>query len=142
MASSGDSAFVLWQDMKKGIFLSEIAPGNKVDTVTISEKKEGSLSQEPMAVASTIKVASDKSGNVYVLWAQSFSKEYKLYFKARIDGKWSSEMIVNQGSGRLKLPDMKVDEKGKVHITYIKSIDPEKPNGKYGCFYMSILLKG
>ncbi|MBA3027563.1 MAG: hypothetical protein FP816_01945 [Desulfobacteraceae bacterium] len=136
LAVSGDSAFVLWQDRKKGISLSEIDRFGKVETVKISDKKEAKFN--PMAVASTIKVASDKSGNVYVLWAQSFSKEYKLYFKARIDGKWSSEMIVNQGSGRLKLPDMKVDEKGKVHIAYIKSIDPEEPNGKYGCFYMSM----
>ena len=138
MASSGDSAFVLWQDMKKGIFLAEIAHGNKVNTVTISEKKKGSLSQEPMVFASTIKVASNKSGNVFVLWAQNSGKEYKLYFKARIDEKWSSEIIINQGLGYLKLPDMKVDEKGKVHIVFIKSTDLGEPNGRYGCFYMSL----
>jgi hypothetical protein len=138
LATSGDSAFVLWQDRKKGISLSEIDSFGKVETVKINDMKEVMIN--PMAVASTMKVASDKCGNVCVLWVESFFKEYKLHFKARINGKWSSDMIVNQGSGRLKLPDMKVDKNGKVHIAFIKSIDPEQPNGKYGCFYISIFM--
>jgi hypothetical protein len=73
-----------------------------------------------------------------VIWLQNSGENYELYFKARIEGKWSSEIVINQGPGYLKLPDMKVDEKGKVHITFIKSINPNEPRGKYGCFYMNL----
>jgi hypothetical protein len=137
LASYGNSSFLLWQDREKGIFFLELNNGNKIELTQISDGKEIDFIQ-PLAVASTAKVAADNYGNAYVLWIQNSGCDYKLYFKARIGGRWTKEQAINQGSGYLKLPDMKVDHEGIVHITYIRSLDPHKPLGKYGCFYLKL----
>jgi hypothetical protein len=143
LASAGNAAFVLWQNMTEGIFFSEIKNGGKSEPLRLSNFKRAELSaQDPLPAASTIKVASDVNNNAYALWARNSGKDYKLYLKARIGMQWTSEVIINQGPGYLKLPDMKVDEKGNIHITYIKSINPNEPRGKYGCFYMKLEPKG
>ncbi|KFZ44878.1 hypothetical protein DS62_10360 [Smithella sp. SC_K08D17] len=137
LASYGNSSFLLWQDREKGIFFSELKNGNKIELTPISDMKEID-SIQPMAVASTIKVTADNDGNAYVLWIKNTGSGYKLYFKARINGQWTPELIINEGPYSVKLPDMKVDKEGRVHITYIKSINPNKPSGKYGSFYMML----
>lgn len=139
LSSVSDSTFILWQDIREGIFFSEIRNGIRIETLKISDIKKMDIpSQEPLPAASTIKVASDNSGNVYALWTKNSGKDYTLYFKARIGGQWKPEVIINQGPGYLKLPDMKIDKEGRVHITYIKSINPNEPHGKYGCFYIKL----
>ncbi|GAB6268632.1 MAG: hypothetical protein STSR0002_13740 [Smithella sp.] len=137
LASYGNSSFLLWQDREKGVFFSEINNGKRTEQTQISHWKEID-SIQPLAVASTIKVTADDDGNAYVLWIKNTGSGYKLYFKARIKGQWTPKLIINEGHYSVKLPDMKVDKEGRVHITYIKSIYPNKPSGKYGCFYMML----
>lgn len=140
LASSGKTAFVLWRDIKKGVFLSEIQNGTKSETLKIADIKDIKIDySEPMAIASTVKVASDNSGNVYTLWVNNSGKDYKLFFKFRIGGKWSTEVIVNQGLGYLRLPDMKIDNEGNVHISYIRSSNSTKPRDEFSCYYMNLV---
>ena len=138
LANSVSSAFLLWQDVKNGIFVAEVRDGKKNDVIKISDMKKADISGEPLWFASTIRVASDNNGNVYALWAQNTGRSYQLYFRSRIHGKWMKEITISRGNGYLQLPDMKVDKAGKIHITYIKSMNADEPHGKYGCFYMKI----
>lgn len=145
IASYGSSSFLLWQDREKGIFFSELNNGKRIEFTQITDRKEVDFIQT-LAVASTIKVTADNVGNAYVLWIQNSGRDYKLYFKARIDGQWTPEVIINQGPGHLTLPDMKADKEKNIHITYIKSVNPEKAYKtigeiKYGCFYMKLERK-
>jgi hypothetical protein len=138
LASSSNSAFILWLDVKKGIYFSEIRNGRKENPVMIGGLKRSNLWEEPLWFASTIKVASDNDGNAYAVWSQNFDHHYQLFFRARIKGKWTNEINLKEGAGYLKLPDMKVDRQGTVHITYIRSTDPREPYGKYGCYYIKL----
>jgi hypothetical protein len=140
LAGSNKSAFLLWQDFEKGIYFAELYDEKKSEITKISDsKKFNMINEEPLVRASTVKVASDTSGNAYVLWTQNNGRDYQLFFKARINGQWSSELIINKGTGFLKLPDMKVDKDGFIHITYIKSMDEhDLKYGKYGCYYMKL----
>lgn len=142
LASYGSSSFLLWQDREKGLFFSEMNNGNRIELTQLSDRKEVNFIQT-LAIASTVKIAADNDGNAYVLWVQNSGQDYKLYFKARIDRQWTPDIIINQGSGHLTLPDMKVDKEGNIHITYIKSVNPEKAYKtigeiKYGCFYIKL----
>lgn len=140
LASSTNSAFLLWQDFGKGIYFAEIRDGNKHDVVEISDmKKTTDVTQEPLEFASTIKVASDNVGNAYALWTMNSGHNYQLFFKARINGKWTKLLKVSSGCGFLKLPDMKIDKKGKVHITYIRSMQLDEPRDKFGCYYIKLV---
>ena len=48
-------------------------------------------------------------------------------------------MIVNNGRGILDLPEIKVDNRGAIHIAYVKSMDSKDPKyGKHGCYYMKL----
>ena len=142
-ASFGNTAFIVWQDLKKGIFFTEIRDGVKKENVKIGNIiKPVGYNHSPRG-ASDIKIASDNKGNIYVLWAQNSGSDYQLFLKARIDGKWTEESIINKGDGYLNLPDMKIDNKGTIHITYVKPLNPHEPRktssgGKYGCYYMKL----
>lgn len=143
VASAGNSALVLWQDRDKGIFFAEILDGRVTETTKISGLKKVEISQEPLNMASTLKIASDKDGNAYALWAQNSGNDYKLFLKTRINGKWSEEIVINSGSGYLKLPDMEVDTNGAIHITYTKPVNPNEVRrtigvGPYGCYYLKL----
>lgn len=140
LASSNHSAFLLWQDFENGVHFAELYDDKKPAITKISDiKKFNKINEEPLVRASTVKVASDTSNNAYALWTQNNGRDYQLFFKARINGQWSSELIINKGPGFLKLPDMKVDKKGIVHIIYIKSMEQnDLKYGKYGCYYMKL----
>lgn len=140
LASYDNSSYVLWQDRAKGIFFSEINNGEKIELTQIGSTKD---INHIIPLASTIKVTADNDGNAYALWAENSwidfkSYDYKLQFRARINGQWMPQQTINQGSGVVKVPDMKVDKEGTVHITYIKSMSENVPYGKYGCFYMKL----
>lgn len=146
LASFGKSAFILWQDVKSGIFFTEIRDGIKKDDLKISNIIQPVDYNDPLGDASDIKIASDHKGNVYALWTQNSGRDYRLFIRARIDGKWTEEIIINKGDGYLKLPDMKIDNKGAVHITYIRSVHPYEPRktqwgGRFGCYYMKLMRR-
>ena len=133
----------MWQDRVKGIFFTEIRDDKIIETTKISDIKKIDIFEEPLRLASTLKITSDKYGNAYALWAQNTGRDYQLFFKARINGKWMDEIVINRGSGYIKLPDIKVDNMGTIHISYTKSINPNEPRrtigvGKYGCFYLKL----
>jgi hypothetical protein len=142
LASYGNSSYVLWQDREKGIFFSELNNGKKSELTQLSDMKEVSFTQ-PLELATRIKVAADNNGNAYALWIENSSNDYtsydyKVYFRARINGQWMPEIIINKGAGLVTLPDMKVDKEGNVHITCIKSISKNVSHSQYGCFYMKL----
>jgi hypothetical protein len=139
LASYVNSSYVLWQDREKGIFFSEIKNGKKSELTQISDRKNITIFPN----ASTLKVASDNDGNAYALWIENSESDFKLQFKARLDGQWTQGLIINQGLGSVSSPDMKVDKKGNIHITYIKLVNPHEirktlGDDKYGCFYMKL----
>jgi hypothetical protein len=148
MASFGKSAFILWRDDQKGIFFNEIRDGIKKENLKISNaaKPDKLRYTDTLAVASDVKIASDDKGNVYALWVHNSGRDYQLFLKIRIDGKWTEESIINKGDGYLNLPDMKIDSKGTVHLTYVKPLHPNEPRktqwgGEYGCYYMKLVKK-
>ena len=139
LASGGSSALLLWRDIESGIFFSEMKDGKEVESVKISDIRKMKIPSEPLWSASSIKVAADSRGNAYCLWVQNTGREYRLYFKARINGKWTPGLIVNSGTGYVKLPDMKIDKRGKIHVVYLKSRYPEEARPvKFDCYYMAI----
>jgi hypothetical protein len=146
LTTSGDTAMFLWRDIDSGIFLSEIRDGKILETTKIKDMKiPGYLAKNnPIVENIPIELASDKEGNVYVLWANNAKADCRLYFKARMNGQWTEETIINKGRGGFKYPDMSVDKDGNVHITYIKPFNPDDERltffegGKQGCFYMKL----
>lgn len=137
LANHGKSAFLLWQDDEKGFYFSEIKDGIQYEITKISDLKrppENPRHIEPLWGASTTKIAVDFNGNVYALWVMNFDRKYQTFLKTRIDGKWTETVVVNSGHGTVKLPDMKVDKKGLIHITYIK----QKPSEKFACYYLKV----
>jgi hypothetical protein len=143
LASTKDAAFLLWQDPEKGIFFAEIRDDKAPHITLISEMKQVKGDEiDSLELASTIKITADDDGNVYALWIINDDYNYQLFFKSRINGQWAKEQIINHGFGLLKLPDMKVDKKGIVHITFIKSADQKDPRyGKFDCYYMALERK-
>lgn len=139
LTDSGESAFLLWQDSRKGIYFAELKDGKKPDIKEISNMKLTTPDKfEPLFTSSHIKIASDIYGNAYGLFTWNNGKEYQLFLKVRINGQWMKEVVVEKGEGILKRPDMKVDNNGIIHIVYIKSKDPKKSFGEFGCYYKKL----
>lgn len=143
LSSTDKSAFVLWHDTEKGLFFSEIRDGEIVEVDVISDMKTKAIFQDPFSMASTVRISSDNNGNSYAIWAQNSGHDYKLLFRAKKDGKLTETITINSGKGYVKLPDIKVDKQGTVHIAYIKPINPNEVKktigvGKHGCFYLRL----
>jgi hypothetical protein len=136
------SAFLLWQDVEKGFYFAEIKDGHQQEMTQLSDMKpipfEISKYIEPLSDGANTKITVDSYGNVYALWVLNSAGEYKMFLKARINGKWTETLIVNSGNGTVKLPDVKVDKKnGVVHVAYLKgSIN------KVTCYYTKLKIKG
>jgi hypothetical protein len=140
LSSHGHSAFLLWQDIEQGFYFAEIKDGIQYEISKISDIKHVKLASEtPKYIeslygASTTKVAVDHNGNVYALWAWNSELKYHIFLKSRVNGKWTQTIVINSGFGTVKLPDLKVVEKGIIHVVYIK----ETPKEKYACYYLKI----
>jgi len=139
LAANDDSAYLLWQDTERGIFFCEMKYGKNIEFAKISNIKRERISSEPLWSASTIKIAADARGNAYALWTLNTGDNYQLFFKARINGQWSREYVIGSGPGCVKLPDMKIDKRGKIHVVYLKSRYPEEARPvKFDCYYTAI----
>lgn len=141
ITSNKNTAYLLWIDRKKGVYFGEATDTKTKDIMQIGDVINISKDLkyiEPLYLASTTSIAVDKYDNAYALWVQNEGSQYKIFLRARINGKWIEVIVVNSGSGTVKLPDMKVDKNGVIHITYIK----KKAEEKYYCYYQKVERRG
>jgi hypothetical protein len=140
LAVYGNAAYLLWQDIEKGFYFAEIIDGANYEVTEITDIKRPSGNSNYIEVlpdASTAKIASDNNGNVYALWLVNSGRDYQMFLKARINGIWTDASVINSGVGIVKLPDMKVDNKGMIHIAYIKYIE-QGSKEDFACFYLNV----
>jgi len=137
LASFANSAFLLWQDVEDGIYFEEIKDGLQLGIIKLDEAKVTDEIAEYLWGASTSKLTVDQQGNVYALWVRNFRSQYQIYLKSRVNNKWAQTRIISSGTGIVKLPDMQVDKKGAIHITYIK-ITSEK---NFTCYYIKLVKR-
>lgn len=140
LTSNSNSAFLLWQDVKSGFYFGEVINGVKQEIVKLSDMTPTASRQiEPLFGAQTVKIAVDEKGNIYTLWVMNKGiSSHGVFMKARINGKWTDTILVHRGNGIIYLPDMKVDQQGTVHITYIKYLNARMPGEKAGCYYIKL----
>ena len=138
LSTYGTSAFLLWQDIENGFYFAEVKDGALHEQTRISDLKplppEKTEYIEPLFGAPGLKITVDHKGNVYALWVLNDQWKYKIFVKGRIKGKWTEANVVSSGPGVAKLPDMKVDKQGVIHITYLK----ETPKEKFACYYLKL----
>jgi hypothetical protein len=140
MAAANESLYMIWRDLEKGIYVSEIDNRNRNETTQIADVTPSSACLdgiEPLYGASTEKLAVDQQGNIFILWIDNFECQYKVTLKARINGQWSQPVAIKSGQGVVKLPDIKVDKRGVIHIAYVKKMGKDK----FGCYYVKVEKK-
>ncbi len=136
LASYNESIYLLWNDFERGIYFEEINNGNKQKIINISEEKDYIEGKRIVFLsgAPTAKITTDDDGNVYIIWIINTGNNYKIFLKAKIRNEWKENVLVNSGTLAAKLPDITVDKKGGIHITYVK----EMRGDKTGCYYIKI----
>lgn len=143
IATYGKKVFLMWVDSENGCFFREIADGIPLETIKISSTglthDSTKVFLEPLFGLSMLKIAVDKIGNIYTLWVENSGVEYRIMLRSLISDKWTQTIVVKSGRGTVKLPDMKVDGKGNVHVTYIKGL---KVGDKFGCYYIKLSPTG
>ena len=120
MAHYKHSTFVLWCDASKGYFFAEIQNGELVEVKQIMDIRTFSDGY-PLPRSLEAKITSDSNGNIYCLMSVQYGPRWddgQLILKARINGKWLDGIVITDDVARL--PDIKVDKKGGIHIAYIK----------------------
>ena len=137
LSSFDNSAFLLWQDVEEGFYFEEIKDGIQHGIIKLDEAKVTNEIAEYLWGASTAKLTVDQQGNVYALWVRNFRSQYQIFLKSRANNKWTQTIILNSGTGIVKLPDMQVDKKGTIHITYIKKTSEKN----VACYYIKLVKK-
>ena len=137
VTSSGDSLFIVWRDIRNGIYFTETKEGHKHHAIKIADESRVGKSSRSFYPDATMKVTSDGSSNVYVVWSYDGNGK-ELLFKARIDGQWTENMTIVRSSRALKQPDIKVDKRGSIHITYIREDYTGDAKRSYSCYYVKI----
>jgi hypothetical protein len=142
IANYGSSIFLLWQDIEKGFYFSELKDGLKKEITQLGDMKPipFEVSKQLVELPSGLdaKLTVDQHGNVYALWVLNSDGKYQTFLKARMNGRWTETLVINNGRGTIKLPDMKVDEKkGFIHIAYLKGTIKDM-----ACYYTKLKLKG
>jgi hypothetical protein len=120
MTNYKQSTFILWQDLHKGYFFAEVKDGVLKEVKKIHDP-QSALSDFPLGGSLEAKITSDDNGNIYCLLSIQYGsrrEECQLILKSRINGKWLEDIVINDEVARL--PDIKVDKKGIIHIAYIK----------------------
>ena len=113
-----------WQQLKA--HFEEIKDGTQRGIIKLDEAKVTDEIAEYLLAASTAKLTVDEQGNVYALWVRNFRSQYQIFLKSRVNNKWVQKTSISSGTGIVKLPDMKVDKKGTIHIIYIKKTSEKK----------------
>ena len=136
--------FVMWARDLDGIYYSEIKNGKSATAQRIGDWEgfDSKLAEDIArpADAPCCNIASDAHDNIFAVWVlnRKLEKagagrrvEHKIVFRARLQNRWTPEMLVSLNSGDVRSPKIVVDAIGGIHLAYLKRTDSEK----FGCFY-------
>ena len=140
LAADRKKAFLLWEDQESSLYYyAEVDDGriitssvieNSAATILSTTEDTREISESP---SSRLKV--DNKGNVYALWVRNSNKyEHEMILKFKSSDKWSENIIVSSGNGLVRLPDMELDNKGNIHLTYLR----KNKGGTWMCCYRKI----
>ena len=139
IASEGEKVFISWGDSKEGLFFAELDNGAVINKTLIIDKtliSQMNTMKNKLYIDSSMAV--DKEGNVFVLLNNNVKEKGEVILACRSNGYWLEPLKLFDGDDPITIGDIKIDDKGKVHIAYQKG---SLRNNQIGCFYMSLMPK-
>jgi hypothetical protein len=147
VTTSDRKCYVLWAVDKDGFFTSSIESGKPTKTVRIGEWEgfDSALVEglSMLDYAPCCSLTADNRGMLGAIWALNKRMErkypngrvdHRIIVKFMRDGQWKDSVVVSEGTGLVRAPNLVLDNFGNMHITYLKHIADKQ----FGYFYRKL----